>query len=88
MTKAKSQHNIKSSVGNQYMATYAGAIGNIKCFECKMPDTQKVVGYIAITPMGKVGPLCKDYVAAALRVRNIADNSASWLAKLVGPKIR
>ena len=88
MTKAKAQRNIKSSVGNQYMATYAGTIGNVKYFECKMPGTQTVAGYVAVTPHGKAGPLCKDYVAAALRVRNIVDNTSSWLAKLFGPKIR
>lgn len=89
MTNAKTQLDIKSSVGNQYMATYAGTIGNIKYFECRKPNaSNEVVGFVAVTPTGKVGPLCQDYVDAALRVRNIAYDVAPWLSKLMGIKVK
>ena len=76
----KSQEQlIVTSTGHQYMATYAGAMGDIKYFECKDLITGKKVGFVASVAQGQFGPVCMDYVTATMRARNIAYSKfASW----------
>lgn len=73
---------IETSVGNQYMATYAGTIGCAKYYECKDPVSGNSVGFVATVVPGKFGPMCQDYVAAAMRARNIVESTGSLWTRL------
>ncbi|MBE6456367.1 MAG: hypothetical protein IKA25_04200 [Alphaproteobacteria bacterium] len=74
---------IKTSVGNQYMATYAGVLGDAKYYECKDPVNGKTVGFVATIIPGKFGPMCLDYIAASKRARNIVDSTGSWWTRIL-----
>ena len=74
---------IKTSVGNQYMATYAGTMGCAKYYECKDPVGGQTVGFVATVVPGQFGPMCDNYVAATLRARNIVDCNAPWWTKML-----
>lgn len=81
--KQKTQQQIITTpVGNQYMATYVGAVGAAKYFECKKPGTDTVVGFAATVDNKNFGPVCRDFLVATVRARNIADASASWFSQL------
>ena len=73
---------IVTSTGKRYMATYAGTLGEVDYYRCQDVATGDVVGYAATMGAGKFGPVCKDYMAAALRMRNIAYSWDSWIGKL------
>ncbi|MFQ6702950.1 MAG: hypothetical protein ACLRFO_01955 [Alphaproteobacteria bacterium] len=74
---------VKTSVGNQYMATYAGTVGDARYYECKDPVTGKKVGFVATVVPGKFGPLCLGFVEATMRARNIVDSTGPWWARLL-----
>ena len=76
---------IETSVGHQYMATYAGTIGYAKYYECKDPVSGNSIGFVATVVPGKFGPMCQDYIAAAKRARNIVESTGSlWTRLLFG----
>ena len=61
---------IRTSVGNQYTVSYIGSIGDARCYKCKDSQTG-TVWYVATLGDG-FGPMCKHYVEAAMRARNVA----------------
>jgi hypothetical protein len=73
---------IETSVGNQYMATYAGTIGCVMYYECKDPVSGNSVGVVATVVQGKFGPMCHDCVAAVMRARNIVGSISSLWTRL------
>lgn len=81
--KKTQEQLVKTSVGNQYVATYAGVLGDATYYECKDPVSGKKVGFVATVIPGRFGPLCLNYVAAAMRARNIVDSTVSWWTRLV-----
>ena len=81
MTKTQEQL-ITTSTGHQYMATYAGRLGDAQYFVCKKVGGDTIVGTVATLDGQKFGPLCNGYMNAALRARNVADTRKSWFAQL------
>ena len=81
--KKMQSYTITSPVGNRYVATYAGSLGDAKYFVCKEPGSDKIAGYSATLRPGIYGPVCSDYICAVKRARNIDECQDSWLAGLV-----
>ena len=61
---------IRTSVGNQFMATYIGSLGRCDCYKIKDATDGKIC-YVATVGRGEFGPLCHDRFVAAMRARNV-----------------
>ena len=74
---------IKTSLGHQYVGTYAGTLGDADYYVCKDQNTGRVLGYVATVVSGKFGPMCSDYLSATIRARNVATSCVPWWTRLL-----
>ncbi|MBR5566687.1 MAG: hypothetical protein IKW09_01110 [Alphaproteobacteria bacterium] len=74
---------ITTSVGHQYMATYAGRLGDAQYFVCSRPDSGERVGTAATLDGKNFGPVCCGYLTAVQRARNVADARKRQLVRFL-----
>ncbi|MBQ8368300.1 MAG: hypothetical protein IJX43_04570 [Alphaproteobacteria bacterium] len=74
---------ITTSTGHQYVATYAGRLGDAQYFVCSRPDSGERVGTVATLDGKNFGPVCCGYLTAVQRARNVADARKRQVARFL-----